>query len=205
MTAADALKRAIQLHVPVNAVLVGSPYGIVRVPRVGGFVQFIRVPADPSEVKTIAKLSHGRFYVGPRTADLKPVYWRAQVARSARRRSRTELSFAFGLGALALPARRRGALGDLAAEGSVRRLLALAAFWSLSCGATGAPAAGAAARLRGADDLQSRSPGRGSSSRRRCRPPGSGLRCGSSDARTASSAASTPASRTPGSRCSSRA
>jgi Ca-activated chloride channel family protein len=99
VSAADALKRAIQLHVPINTVLVGSQYGIVRVPRVGGFVQFIRVPADASEVKQIAKLSHGRFYVGPRTADLRPVT--AQLkSRIGKTPKKEELSFAFALGAI---------------------------------------------------------------------------------------------------------
>jgi Ca-activated chloride channel family protein len=100
VSAADALKRAIQLHVPINTVLVGTPYGIVRVPRVGGFVQFIRVPADASELKTISKLSHGRFYVGPRTADLKPVYTELK-SRIGKTPKKEELSFAFGLGAVA--------------------------------------------------------------------------------------------------------
>ena len=100
VSAADALKRAIQLHVPINAVLVGSPYGIVRVPRVGGFVQFIRVPADASAVKEMAKLSHGLFYVGPRTADLKPVLSQLK-SRIGKTPKKEELSFAFGLGALA--------------------------------------------------------------------------------------------------------
>jgi Ca-activated chloride channel family protein len=99
VTAATALRRAIELHVPVNAVLVGSPYGIVRVPRVGGFVQFIRVPADASEVKTIARLSHGRFYVGPRTADLKPVYAELK-SRIGKTPKKEELSFAFAIGAI---------------------------------------------------------------------------------------------------------
>jgi Ca-activated chloride channel homolog len=99
VSAADALRRAIQLHVPINAVLVGSPYGIVRVPRVGGFEQFIRVPADPSEMKTMARLSHGRFYVGPRTADLKPVYT-ALKSRIGKTPKKQELSFAFALGAI---------------------------------------------------------------------------------------------------------
>jgi Ca-activated chloride channel homolog len=99
VSAADALRRAIQLHVPINAVLVGSPYGIVRVPRVGGFVQFIRVPADASELKQIARLSHGRFYVGPRTADLTPVT--AQLrSRIGKTPKKEELSFAFALGAI---------------------------------------------------------------------------------------------------------
>jgi Ca-activated chloride channel homolog len=100
VTAADAVKRAIQLHVPINAVLVGSPYGIVTVPRVGGFNQFIRVPADASEVKTMARLTHGHFYVGPRTADLKPVY-RELKSRIGKTPKREELSFAFAIGAIA--------------------------------------------------------------------------------------------------------
>jgi Ca-activated chloride channel homolog len=99
VSAADALKRSIQLHVPINTILVGTPYGIVRVPRVGGFVQFIRVPADASELKTMAKLSHGRFYVGPRTADLKPVLSQLK-SRIGKTPKKEELSFAFGLGAL---------------------------------------------------------------------------------------------------------
>jgi hypothetical protein len=100
VTAADAVKRAIQLHVPINAVLVGSPYGIVTVPRVGGFNQFIRVPADATEVKTMARLTHGHFYVGPRTADLKPVY-RELKSRIGKTPKREELSFAFAIGAVA--------------------------------------------------------------------------------------------------------
>jgi Ca-activated chloride channel family protein len=100
VTAADAVKRAQALHVPINAVVVGSPYGIVRVPRVGGFVQFIRVPADASEVKTIARLTHGHFYVGPRTADLTRVY-KELKSRVGTTRKRSELSFAFAIGAVA--------------------------------------------------------------------------------------------------------
>jgi len=100
VSAADAVKRAIQLHVPINAVLVGSPYGIVTIPRVGGFNQFIRVPADASEVKAMAKLTHGHFYVGPRTADLKPVYSDLK-SRIGKTPKREELSFAFAIGAIA--------------------------------------------------------------------------------------------------------
>ena len=100
VTAAQAVARARALKVPVNTVLVGSPYGIVRVPRVGGFVQFIRVPADPSEVKTIAKFTHGHFYVGPRTADLPQVY-RELKSRVGTTHKRSELTFAFAIGAIA--------------------------------------------------------------------------------------------------------
>jgi Ca-activated chloride channel homolog len=100
VSAADAVKKALSLHVPVNAVVVGSPYGIVRIPRIGGFVQFIRVPADPSEVKTIARLTHGHFYVGPRTADLTTVY-KELKSRVGTTHKQSELAYAFGLGAIA--------------------------------------------------------------------------------------------------------
>ncbi len=99
LTAADALRKAMSLHVPINAVVVGTPYGIVRIPRIGGFVQFIRVPADPSEVKTIARLSHGHFYVGPRTADLTPVY-KDLKSRVGTTHKQSELAYAFGAGAI---------------------------------------------------------------------------------------------------------
>jgi Ca-activated chloride channel family protein len=101
VTAAQAVNRARALKIPVNTVLVGTPYGIIRhAAAVGGFVQFIRVPADPSEVKQIAQSTHGHFYVGPRTADLSPIY-RELGSRVGTVRKREELTFAFGIGAVA--------------------------------------------------------------------------------------------------------
>jgi Ca-activated chloride channel homolog len=100
VTAAQAVNRARALKVPINAVLVGSPYGIVRIPRIGGFVQFIRVPADPSEMRTIARLTGGHFYVGPRTADLTTVY-KELKSRVGTTHKQSELAYAFGLGAIA--------------------------------------------------------------------------------------------------------
>ncbi len=99
VSAAQAVARAQSTKIPVSGVLVGTPYGIVRVPRVGGFVQFIRVAADPLEMRQISKVTGGHFYVGPRTADLSPVY-RELGSRLGRTKKRTELSFAFALGAI---------------------------------------------------------------------------------------------------------
>lgn len=101
VTAAQAVARARALKIPVSGVLVGTAYGIVRVPRVGGFVQIIRTPADPSEMRTITKVTNGHFYVGPRTADLSPVY-RELGSRLGTVRKRTEVTYAFGIGAVAL-------------------------------------------------------------------------------------------------------
>jgi Ca-activated chloride channel homolog len=100
VTAAQAVNRARALKIPVTSVLVGTPYGIIHHPVEGGFAQFIRVPGDPSEMKTIAQFTHGHFYVGPRTADLSPVY-RDLGSRIGTVRKREELTFAFAIGAVA--------------------------------------------------------------------------------------------------------
>jgi Ca-activated chloride channel homolog len=99
VTAEQAVSRARALKIPVSGVLVGTPYGIVRVPRIGGFVQFIRVPADSSELRIIARVTHGHFFLGPRTADLTPVYSELG-SRVGTTRKRMELTFAFALGAI---------------------------------------------------------------------------------------------------------
>jgi Ca-activated chloride channel family protein len=99
VTAEQAVNRARAVKIPVSGVLVGTAYGIVRVPRIGGFVQFIRVPADSSELRNIAKATHGHFYLGPRTADLTPVYSELR-SRVGTTKKRMELTFAFALGAI---------------------------------------------------------------------------------------------------------
>jgi Ca-activated chloride channel family protein len=101
VTAAQAVNRARGLKVPVTTVVVGTPYGIIRrATAVGGFTQFIRVPADPSEMRQIAKYTRGNFYVGPRTADLSTVY-RNLKSRVGTVQKREELTFAFAIGAVA--------------------------------------------------------------------------------------------------------
>ena len=101
VSAAAAVSNARRLKIPVSAVLVGTPYGFIRIPRVGGFTQFIRVPADASELRGIAKATGGGFYVGPRTADLSGVY-RELGSRLGTTRKREEISFAFAIGGVAL-------------------------------------------------------------------------------------------------------
>jgi Ca-activated chloride channel family protein len=101
VTAAQALSRARALKIPISSVLVGTPYGIVSVPRVGGFVQLIRVPMDGSELKVMSNLTHGHFYVGPRTADLSPVY-KELGSRLGTVRKQEEVTYAFAIGAAAL-------------------------------------------------------------------------------------------------------
>jgi Ca-activated chloride channel family protein len=97
----QAVARARRLKIPVSTVVVGTAYGFVSIPRVGGFTQIIRVPADPSELKVVARATGGRFYVGPRTADLSGVY-KDLGSRIGTTRRRQEVTFAFALGAACL-------------------------------------------------------------------------------------------------------
>jgi Ca-activated chloride channel family protein len=101
VTAAEALSRARKLKVPVSAAVVGTPYGIVRIPRVGGFTQIIRVPADATEVRVMTKLSGGHFYFGPRTADFTNVY-KDLGSRIGTTHKKGEMAYAFAIGAIGL-------------------------------------------------------------------------------------------------------
>jgi Ca-activated chloride channel family protein len=101
ISAGAAVNRARRLKIPVSTVLVGTPYGFIRIPRIGGFTQFIRVPADPSELKGIAQATKGHFYVGPRTSDFSDVY-RDLGSRIGTTRKREEVTFAFAIGGVVL-------------------------------------------------------------------------------------------------------
>jgi Ca-activated chloride channel homolog len=99
VTAGEATARAISLHIPIFTVAVGTPYGIVRVPRVGGFVQIIRVPVDPSELQIMSRRTGGRSWVGPRSADLTAVYQDLK-SRLVTTRKRAEVTVAFAIAGL---------------------------------------------------------------------------------------------------------
>jgi Ca-activated chloride channel family protein len=101
VSAGDAVSRARALHVAISPVLVGTAYGFLKIPRVGGFTQYIQVPADPTELRTIAKVTKGHFLVDPRTAQLAPVY-RDLGSRLGTTRKREEISFVFAIAAVSL-------------------------------------------------------------------------------------------------------
>jgi Ca-activated chloride channel family protein len=96
-----AVARARALKVAVSTVVVGTPYGFVTVPRVGGFTQYIQVPADQSELQTIAKVTRGHFYLGTRRPDFSSVF-RDLGSRIGTTRRREEVSFAFAIAAASL-------------------------------------------------------------------------------------------------------
>jgi Ca-activated chloride channel family protein len=72
-TAAGA-KLAKAAHVPVSTVLVGTPNGIVNVQLTGGYTEQIRVPANPADLRLIARTTGGRFYRARTAAALTDVY-----------------------------------------------------------------------------------------------------------------------------------
>lgn len=69
-----AARRARAAHMPVSTVLVGTRNGIVTVPLTGGYQEQIRVPANAGALRSIAKLSGGRFYRARSATALKSVY-----------------------------------------------------------------------------------------------------------------------------------
>ena len=101
VSAGDAVARARALRIPISPVLVGTAYGFVKFPRVGGYTQFVQVPADPTELQMIAKVTKGHFYVDPRTANLSAVY-RDLGSRLGTTRTREEISYLFAIGAVSL-------------------------------------------------------------------------------------------------------
>lgn len=74
VTPRQAGQFARQSHVPVSAVAVGTPDGIVRQKLQGGFIERIQVPAQPGSLRTIAQTSAGRFYPHVIAADPAGVY-----------------------------------------------------------------------------------------------------------------------------------
>lgn len=74
VTVPQAAAVAEKAHIPVNAVLMGTPDGVVQQRLKGGFNERIEVPAEPQSLETIARGSGGRFTGGPGALDVKGVF-----------------------------------------------------------------------------------------------------------------------------------
>ena len=70
---AAALK-AKSLHIPVNAILLGTQDGVIEVPLVGGFKAQIRVPPNPETLKTITGVTGGQLFISPDDPRLRQIY-----------------------------------------------------------------------------------------------------------------------------------
>jgi Ca-activated chloride channel homolog len=74
VTPQQAAQQARDAHIPVTAVSVGTPDGIVKQPVQGGFTERIQVPVKPDVLQTIARTSGGRFVQGAKNVDTKVTY-----------------------------------------------------------------------------------------------------------------------------------
>jgi Ca-activated chloride channel homolog len=74
VTPKQAAARAKQAGVPITAVALGSPDGVVLQPLKGGYVERIQVPVQPASLQLLARSSGGRYVAGVAAADPKATY-----------------------------------------------------------------------------------------------------------------------------------
>lgn len=99
---ADAIGQARKARVPVFTALLGTAAGVVQVPHIGGYVERIQVPPNPTALRTVAAQTGGSFFAAPTQDDLAPVYADLK-SRLGTTRKDEEITVAFaGLGALLL-------------------------------------------------------------------------------------------------------
>jgi Ca-activated chloride channel family protein len=96
-----AIKRARQLHVPVYAVLVGTPDGVVQHKLTGGFTERIKVPPNAKTLQTVAQQTGGIFFTARDDERLKEVYEQLGSRLGHTRKSR-EISDLFAAGSIGL-------------------------------------------------------------------------------------------------------
>jgi len=98
-----AALRAKSSHIPVYAVLLGTPDGVITVDLAGGFQAQIRVPPSPETLRTMTRVTGGQFFTAPDDSRLRQVYEKlgSRLGRRQRSREITDL-FAGGSAALLL-------------------------------------------------------------------------------------------------------
>lgn len=74
VTPAQAVAQARRAGVPVSAVVVGTPNGVVAQPLRNGLTERIQVPVEPQFLQAIAQQTRGRLFAGPSALDPRPVY-----------------------------------------------------------------------------------------------------------------------------------
>jgi len=95
--AAAAARRAL---IPVSAILVGTPDGVVEQKLQGGFTERIQVPAVPQALEQLARGSGGRFTGGASAVDVAGTYDELG-SRTGKRKKTVEVSAAAAGGGLA--------------------------------------------------------------------------------------------------------
>jgi len=70
----DVARTAGRLGVPIYAVALGTPEGVITLQGIGGLDETIPVPPDPATLKEVARLSKGRFFDAPDADELESIY-----------------------------------------------------------------------------------------------------------------------------------
>ena len=99
-TPQQAGAKAAKARIPVTAVAVGTPDGVVQQALKGGFTERFQVPVQPAALRAIARGSGGRFVAGPQAVDARATY-AALSARTGHRRKAVEVTSAAAGGGLA--------------------------------------------------------------------------------------------------------
>jgi Ca-activated chloride channel family protein len=99
-TPQQAAAQAAKAHVPVTAVAVGTPDGVVEQPLKGGFTERFQVPVKPAALQTIAHGSGGHFVAGAQSLDVSATY-ASLKERAGHKRKAVEVTSAVAGGALA--------------------------------------------------------------------------------------------------------
>jgi Ca-activated chloride channel family protein len=98
---AEAIRMARALQIPVHTVAFGTDDGIVEVPRVGGFVERIRVPPSPDTLRRIATQTGGTFFQAASQQQLEAVYGELKSRLGSQTKPR-EVTAAFAAGGILL-------------------------------------------------------------------------------------------------------
>jgi Ca-activated chloride channel family protein len=73
ITEQEAMTKAHDQKVPVNAIVLGTPSGIVKQALQGGLTEQIEVPADAATLRAYTRASSGRFFEGAAAVNVKAV------------------------------------------------------------------------------------------------------------------------------------
>ena len=96
-----AAEEAKKQHVPIYAVLVGTPNGVVQETLTGGFRRIIRVPPSPETLTQLSEISGGELFTATDDIGLKRVY-EDLGSRLGKRKQSREVTDYFAAGAAAL-------------------------------------------------------------------------------------------------------
>jgi Ca-activated chloride channel homolog len=96
-----AAERARALHVPVYAIVLGTPNGTVERMLTGGFREIIRVPPRPDTLQLVARTTGGQFFTVTNDERLRNIYERLG-SRLGHRRTSREITDVFAAGSAAL-------------------------------------------------------------------------------------------------------